>query len=1031
MTYFFADFELDTSTFKLRKGDREVALQPKVFDALRYLVENRDRVVRKEELLEALWPGEHVNDTAVPWTISRARKALEQDADANYPIETVRGRGYRFAGEVRHNRGSEPPPSNTRVSTQVARGRSSVDPFVGRADALERLVGALHEASAGRGRLVLLTGEAGIGKTRCLNEFALMARGLNLGVWTGRCLEGGRGAAFWPWVQVVRDAIAEGALGPSLAAEAQTLLDELTPRADLDHQTDVGASSAVAARFWVLEKLSRFLLKCAEGAPRVIFLDDVHWADEASLDLLIFLGAEISKGALLVVATARDAVQPQSEPWAKATARLGPCERVGLLGLREKEVAAYVAEVTGMSLPAEIQAAVYAKCGGHPLFLQETARLLAALGDQKGAASLRPDDITVPGVARDVLRGRLIGLPPETCVALEIASVIGQEFDVQVLQTALGLEAKTVLLRLDDAVRARLIAPRRRAGTYGFVHDTIREALYEELSTARRVELHGLVARALEGRPRAAFSVNELAYHAYRALPQADPDRVEQYARDAAEAAMGTFAYEEAAEFYEWALEAHRYRSGADARSHCELLLALATAQRLSGAVRDAQKNVERAIDIARQHRFADLLSAAARKLRPAAAAALVADPLALQALEDASALVTEGERSLRIRILGQLACIPPYSLSIEKSQELSARAVQLAREGDDPADLVEALRSRLHALSGPDCIDELLEVAREITSLGSYAVSYMRGEAELARYHGFVHKGDMVGAERALEDIGRIGRASRRPEMMWHYERDKATLAFQAGRFDEAQAVFHHLFAQGRRLRLPYGKFFFMTHVLVLAYERTGFEILQDSTNEWRTHLDWAASLPSYRAHEIRFLLEMKRRDEAKEAFDGMARKGFENITRELGYLNALAQLSTVAVGLEDRERAESLYALLRPYPHHNTPTNFGFYQGSVSYFLGLLAGLLGRSREATGHLEDALEMNTRLGCVPQVARTQLALASALCLDGARAARTRANDLVAQATATARRLSMTPLLAQIEQFRANEASPTARLKAR
>jgi tetratricopeptide (TPR) repeat protein len=493
---------------------------------------------------------------------------------------------------------------------------------------------------------------------------------------------------------------------------------------------------------------------------------------------------------------------------------------------------------------------------------------------------------------------------------------------------------------------------------------------------------------------------------------------------------MGTFAYEESSEFYEWALEARRFRSDADARGQCELLLALATTLRMSGRVRDAQKHIARAIEIARQNKFADLLSAAARKLRPSAATALVADPLALQALEDASALVTDGEPSLRIRILSQLACMPPYSLSIEKSQELSAKAVALARQGSDSGDLVEALRSRFHALSGPDSIDEILAVADEIQRLEPYMQSQMRGEAELARFQAYIHKGDMRGAERALEELGRVGRALRRPETMWHYERDKATLAFQAGRFDEAQAVFHDLFAQGRRLRLPYGKFFFMMHVLVLAYERTGFGILQDAETEWRTHLDWAASLPSYQAHEIRFLFEMKRTEDARQAFDDMARKGFDSITRELGYLNALGQLSVVAVGFGDRERAESLYALLRPYPAHNTPTNFGFYQGSVSYFLGLLAGLLGRTRDSATHLEDALEMNTRLGCVPQIARTQLALASVLSSDGPRGAR-RASDLVAQASATARRLSMAPLLEQIERFRTQQASPASRLTAR
>ena len=106
MNFLFGHFELDASGYKLRRDGSEVPLQPKVFDAIRYLVEHHDRVVRKEELLEALWPGEHVNDTAVPWTISRARKALGQGPEAKDPIETVRGRGYRFT--ARRARRSSP-----------------------------------------------------------------------------------------------------------------------------------------------------------------------------------------------------------------------------------------------------------------------------------------------------------------------------------------------------------------------------------------------------------------------------------------------------------------------------------------------------------------------------------------------------------------------------------------------------------------------------------------------------------------------------------------------------------------------------------------------------------------------------------------------------------------------------------------------------------------------------------------------------------------------------------------------------------
>jgi len=253
------------------------------------------------------------------------------------------------------------------------------------------------------------------------------------------------------------------------------------------------------------------------------------------------------------------------------------------------------------------------KCGGNPLFLQETVRLLKACGDRGGVGSLRSDDITVPGVARDVLRARLTGLAPSTCEALEVACVIGQEFELPVLQGALGIGFEPLLLQLDEAAQARLVAPRARTGSYGFAHDTIREALYEELSTARRVELHCRVADALEGRTVGDFRVNELAYHLYRALPRADPGRVERYARIAGESAMRGFAYEDAAQFYTWALEAQRFRKDVDARDRCEMLLAYAAAVRLSGNLRDSRKAIERAIDIARQNGFADLLLVAAR----------------------------------------------------------------------------------------------------------------------------------------------------------------------------------------------------------------------------------------------------------------------------------------------------------------------------------------------------------------------------------------------------------------------------------
>jgi DNA-binding winged helix-turn-helix (wHTH) protein/tetratricopeptide (TPR) repeat protein len=1049
VSFVFGEFELDVSTFKLRRAGKEISPQPKVFDAIRYLVENRDRVVRKEELLDALWPGQHVNEGALPWTICRARKLLGQDKSASHrPIETVRGRGYRFTDEVRNEvkleslpasridgsrhtpaalsgrPASDPPPVEIANTTQ-SRQRIA-DPFVGRSDVMDRLFAALHDASGGRGRLCLLSGAAGIGKTRCINEFTIVAERLKLSVWSGRCLEGSRTAVFWPWVQVLGDALARGGLSAASRREMQVLLSELMPqRGATEPPADMDASSAAAARFWMLEKLGRLLLDCSESAPRVILLDDVHWADEASLDLFVLLAAELPLTPVLVIGTARDGEPSNSEAWSKAMTRLGPCERVELGGLKPSEVGQYVVEVTGLELPPEIPPAVHAKSGGNPLFLQETVRLLRARSARDGVQALRSEDITVPQIARDLVRSRLAGLAHTTSATLEIACVIGQEFDLSVLQGALAIATEPLLSALDEAVRGRLVAPRSRAGTYRFLHDTIREALYDELPSARRADLHLQVAQVLQEHV-GEFGANELAYHYYRALPRADPARVERYTRMAGDIAMRGFAYEDATRFYDWALEAQRFLD-VDPRRSCELLLARAAAARLCGQIDDARSSVAEAIAIARRSSFADLLLDAARKLRPSTRIAPVPDALALGALEDAFRLLAKGDRSLRIRVLGQLACIPPHSLSIEKSRELSRRAVRLARRSPARTDLTEALKSCLHALSGPDDIGELLEVTSEIVRLDPGALT----EVGWPRYHALLHKGDVAEAETLREELGDRARSLRSREGLWHYERICAQHAFHTGDFEKSESAFRELFVQSCRMRLSYGKLYYMVHTIALAFERNNLTSTPVSPQELSSEFQWATAMPTFRSHQIRFLLELGRTEEARGAFEAMAQQGFEAITRDLNYLSALSHLSLAAIALEDHPRATALYKLMRPYPHHNTPNGFAISHGSVSYYLGRLAHFLGKPKAALAHFEDALVMNARLGFVPQLAWTQFAFAELLAETHLDSDHRRANALLSQAEATGRRLEMARLISHVERLRSRLAEASSRSRAR
>src|SRR5687767_5601772 len=172
MLFAFGDFELDVAFCELRCTGERIPLQPKVLDTLRYLIEHRDHVVSKQELLDALWDGQHLNDIAVPWSVSHARRALGQQRSDKHPIETVRGRGYRFVAPVRivlESSAAQADGSHARPS-QPSVIATSGEPFVGRDDVMAQLKAALMAAQNGSGSLWLLTGEAGIGKTRCANE---------------------------------------------------------------------------------------------------------------------------------------------------------------------------------------------------------------------------------------------------------------------------------------------------------------------------------------------------------------------------------------------------------------------------------------------------------------------------------------------------------------------------------------------------------------------------------------------------------------------------------------------------------------------------------------------------------------------------------------------------------------------------------------------------------------------------------------------------------------------------------------------
>jgi DNA-binding SARP family transcriptional activator/RecA/RadA recombinase len=459
--------------------------------------------------------------------------------------------------------GSEGEASRV-LPASVPRGPQAADELVGRDDQLAALEGVLADARGGRGRVALVAGEPGIGKTRLAEEAARRAAAAGMQVAWGRCHEGDGAPALWPWAQVVRQLAAEfgpgqlaAMLGPS-AAWLGPLMPELAepaPPAGPRPVADLGA-----ARFQLNQAVAGLLRRLAEARPLLVVVDDLHWADVPSLSLLAFLAGELHDAGLVVVGTYRDVEALAGRPLADtlgALAREPVVERISLGGLDRADVAALIGRAIG-GRPAEpLVEAVADRCGGNPFFITELVRLLQSerrLAGPDAAAAARRE---VPVGVRDVLRARLARLPAQTSTVLMVAAVAGRGFGLDLIEAATGLDDEPALDAAEAAVLAGLvIEDDRAAGRYRFAHALVRETIYEDISRARRARLHARVVDALVAtRGPEPGPAAEMAYHCWQAAPVIGAARALPHLLRAGEQAIAQLAYEAADEQFERALE--------------------------------------------------------------------------------------------------------------------------------------------------------------------------------------------------------------------------------------------------------------------------------------------------------------------------------------------------------------------------------------------------------------------------------------------------------------------------------------------
>ncbi len=447
------------------------------------------------------------------------------------------------------------------ASGAMAAARNPGDLFVGRENELALLRSAVEHALSGRGRILALAGEPGIGKTRTAQVLAAWAEPLGLRVLWGRCHEEPGAPPYWPWQRVLRayvEAFAAETLTEVLkdaAGHLAEIVPELAQRVTGVEPVSRSADPA-QARYRLFDAIAGFWKRAAAHEPLLVILDNVHWADASSLRVLEFLASEIATSRLLVVITYRDIELTRAHPLSGMLAELSKqsvFQRMKLGGLSLNETSRFIESATGETPSLELLAKVHDQTEGNPLFVAEMTRFLvreAVLGadantrlpGRSSAAANR-----IPEGIREAIGTRLNRLSPACNALLGKAAVIGRRFELRALADLPGDPGEDARAEaIEEALAAAVIESTTEPGAYQFSHALIRETLYDEIPATRRSRLHLRIGVVLEALHHGDLTpvLSALAHHYCAALPGGDAGKAVEYARRAAERADQLFAYE-------------------------------------------------------------------------------------------------------------------------------------------------------------------------------------------------------------------------------------------------------------------------------------------------------------------------------------------------------------------------------------------------------------------------------------------------------------------------------------------------------
>ncbi len=896
---------------------------------------------------------------------------------------------------------------------------SRASDFIGRQHELAVLAAALDDALSGRGQMVMLAGEPGIGKTRLAQELASRAESLGAQVMWGWCYEHAGAPPYWPYAQPIR-AYIESAdaqqlssqMGPGGVAIAE-IIPEL--RAKLPDLGQPIAAEPEQARFRLFDSVSTFLKNLAQSQPLLFVVDDLHWADSSSLLMLEFLVREIAASPVLILGTYRDVEVTATHPLSQTLGNLvreRHYRRVQLGGLTQQEVGEFVEGHKGVNLSGDILETIHSRTEGNPLFVNEVVELIdpEQMAENTAWANIIPEGV------RDAIGSRLSRLSPSCNQFLGTASVIGREFDFSLLRT---LDSDTgadgLLAALDEALEAKVIEELPGSvGRYQFGHALIQHSLYGELSSVRRLQAHASIGEALEQMhgSNLAEHAAELTRHFAEAQSLLGPKKLSRYSLMAGERALASYAYEDALTHLQRGLAARdvslpRIDAAADDET-AALLFGLAQAQ---SALQNGEAmlnlksafdfyadsgNVDRVVEIVsfpdygtgtRSAGMGDMIRRALEMVPSDSYEAGRLLPrfgqyVGLQendyagaetAFENALAIARrETDPELELQILSAAMSVDSNHIRSNECLEHSVRALALASQVNDPRSELGARYSAVTSLVATGDVQRaaqiaggMLEPAERLRDSFWLAGSYWKNEV-VCRL-----TGDW---ETAREFAKRGLSVSSNPSLLLQ---DMALLEFEVGNFSVGQT--------------------YLDQLVESADSRNSRELVEFSSMALANSA-LALSLAARTTNNLERL-------ELAESMGGIA---LASNVPPAGTVRARMALAVISVLRDDPAAAEHYDALV-PW------SGICLFQTMASdRFLGLLSQTVGNLNLSEGHFDNSLSFCRKAGYRPELAWTCYDYADMLLERNGEGDLTKAMLLLDEALAISSELGMRPLMERV-----------------